>query len=258
MKSLGQAKANDAMRQLESPIAERLKSWHGEDWHTPKGRIIRDIVYALDTGLVTTVSFLAGVSVSLISRDRVILAGLIQVVSGSLSIFFGSYISTKAQKHFFENQIEREKKEIEEMPQREAAEVREIFADMGFNQEEQETAVKRITADKGRWLKFMIQEEIGITPGMIDNPFEIGVVSTLSYIAGAIPALAPFFIISNVSQALFVSASLVLAFLFIIGVFKSRVTKLHWFLSGFETLCFGAASCGIGFFLGKVAARYFH
>src|SRR3989338_2090528 len=126
----------------DNPVGNRLKSWHGEDWHTPKGRIIRDIVYALDTGLLTTVSFLAGVSVSLISRDRVILAGLIQVVSGSLSIFFGSYISTKAQKHLFENQIEREKKEIEEMPQRETAEVREIFADMGFNQEEQETAGK--------------------------------------------------------------------------------------------------------------------
>lgn len=140
---------------LESPIAKRLKSWHGESWHSKKGRIIRDIVYAVDTGLVTTVSFIAGVSVALVTKERIILASVIQIVSGSLAIFFGAYISTKAQKHFFENQIERERREIEEMPQREIQEVREIFEDMGFTKEEQEIGVTRITADKERWLKFM-------------------------------------------------------------------------------------------------------
>jgi len=76
------------------------------------------------------------------------LAGLIQIVSGTLAIFFGSYISTKAQKHFFESQIQREEKEIVENPQKETQEIREIFAEMGFNKEEQEIAVKRITQDK--------------------------------------------------------------------------------------------------------------
>ena len=46
---------------IRSPLEERLKAWHGEDWHTTKGRIIRDIVYAVDTGLVATVSFIAGI-----------------------------------------------------------------------------------------------------------------------------------------------------------------------------------------------------
>lgn len=88
---------------IRSPLEQRLKKWHGEAWHTTKGRIIRDVVYALDTGLVTTVSFLAGVSVSLTTRSHVILAGFIQIIAGTLAIFFGSYVSTKAQKHFFEN-----------------------------------------------------------------------------------------------------------------------------------------------------------
>lgn len=243
---------------LESPVAQRLKSWHGESWHSKKGRIIRDIVYAIDTGLVTTVSFLAGVSVTLVTKERIILAGFIQVVSGALAIFFGSYISTKAQKHFFENQIEREKREIEEMPQRETQEIREIFEDIGFNPEEQEIAVKRITANKERWLKFMVQEEIGITSELIDNPLEIGFISCLSFLLGAFPALLPFFILKNVSNALFFSATFVLIFLFILGVSKSKVTKIHWLLSGIETLGIGAASCGTGFFLGKVVAGYFH
>lgn len=242
----------------ESTVGGRLKAWHGEDWHTARGRIIRDIVYAIDTGLVTTVSFIAGVSVSLVTRERIILAGLIQIASGSLAIFFGSYISTKAQKHFFENQIERERREIEETPQKETMEIRQIFSEMGFTGEEQEVAVRRITSDKQRWLNFMVQEEIGISEDMIDNPFEIGFISSGSFLLGALPAVLPFFAFQDVAEALFFSAISVSLFLFILGVTKARVTKIHWFLSGLETLLFGVLSCGTGFFLGKIAAAYFH
>lgn len=243
---------------IRSPLEKRLKAWHGEEWHTTKGRIIRDIVYAIDTGLVTTVSFIAGISVSLVIRNRVILAGLVEIVAGTLAIFFGSYISTKAQKHFFENQIKRERREIEEDPEKETQEIRDIFNGMGFTKEEQEIAVKRITADKHRWLEFMVQEEIGISPGLIDNPFEIGLISAGSFLLGAFPGIFPFFLFVNVSKALVISAVAVLGFLFILGVIKTKVTKINWLVSGLETLLIGAISCGAGFLLGRIAAGYFH
>lgn len=246
------------MKLLRSPLEKRLKDWHGEEWHTSKGRVIRDIVYAVDTGLVTTVSFLAGVTASLVTRDRIILAGLIEVTSGTLAIFFGSYISTKAQKHFFENQIERERKEIEEDPEKETEEIRNIFSDMGFTPPEQEIAVKRITANKERWLRFMVQEEIGITPGIVDNPIEIGIISAIFFVVGAIPGILPFFIFDSAGKALAFSAIFVLTFLFVMGVAKTRITKAHWFLSGIETLMLGALSCSVGFLLGKFAVRYFN
>lgn len=242
---------------IHSSLEKRLKAWHGENWHTTKGRIIRDVVYAVDTGLVTTVSFLAGISVLLVIRNKVILAGVIQIIAGTLAIFFGSYISTKAQKHFFENQIEREKREIEEDPKKETQEIREIFADMGFNAQEQEIAVRRITVNKDLWLKFMAQEEIGISPGLIDNPFEIGFISAGSFLIGALPAIVPIMLFDNVKQALAVSFVSVLFFLFVLGMAKSRITKLHWFSSGIETLLIGAISCSTGFFLGRLAVSYF-
>jgi VIT1/CCC1 family predicted Fe2+/Mn2+ transporter len=243
---------------IRSPLETRLKQWHGEDWHTSKGRIIRDIVYAIDGGLVTTISFIAGISVSLVARNKIVVAALIQVMAGTVAIFFGAYVSTKAQKHFFENQIERERREIEEDPQKETAEIREIFNDMGFNKEEQELAVKRITVNKDIWLKFMVQEEIGISPESIDNPFEIGFISAVAFFVGTLPTIAPFFIFSTIAQALRAAAFSVLAFLFIVGIFKSKITKVHWFVSGIETLIIGAISCGCGFFLGRLAALYFH
>jgi hypothetical protein len=112
---------------LKSPLEFRLKNWHGEEWHTSKGRIIRDIVYAIDTGLITTIAFLAGVSVSLVVTRNILLAGIAHITSGTIAIFFGAYISTKAQRDFFENQIERERQEIEDLPQKETEEIRDVY-----------------------------------------------------------------------------------------------------------------------------------
>ena len=246
------------MKELfRSPLEERLKKWHNEDWHTTKGRIIRDVVYAIDTGLVTTVAFLAGISVSLVTKNKLIIAGLIQITSGTVAIFFGSYISTKAQKHFFENQIDRERKEIEDDPDKETMEIREIFSDMGFSEPEQEIAVKRITVNKDVWLKFMVQEEIGISPGIIDNPFEIAFISAFSFLVGALPAILPVFVFNNLSLGLTAAFLSVLVFLFILGCSKSRITKVNWLLSAMETLFIGLISSGTGFFLGLFVARLF-
>ncbi|MEM2942832.1 MAG: VIT1/CCC1 transporter family protein [Candidatus Bathyarchaeia archaeon] len=244
-------------RLLRSPIENRLQAWHGEIWHTTRGRIIRDIVYAVDTGLVTTVSFIAGISVSVITAERIVLAGLIQIASGMLAIFFGSYMSTKAQKSFFENQIERERREIQENPQKETDEIRAIFNEMGFTREEQEIAVRHITSDRELWLEFMIQEEIGVSPGLIDNPYEIGVISAASFLVGALPAITPFFLFGTVSEALMISAISVLTFLFILGLLKTRITKAHWLASALETMLIGAISSGTGFLFGRIIAGYF-
>ncbi|MCX7662049.1 MAG: VIT1/CCC1 transporter family protein, partial [Candidatus Omnitrophica bacterium] len=167
------------------------------------------------------------------------------------------YISTKAQKYFFESQIEREKREIEELPEKEKQEIREIFSELGFNEKEQELAIERISSNKERWLLFMVQEEIGISPGLIDNPLEIGVISAVSFLVGAFPAILPFFISADVKRNLFISAILVLAFLFALGIFKSKFTKIHWFKSALETLIIGGISCGTGFILGRIAEGYF-
>lgn len=236
------------------PYEERLRTWHGEAWHTPKGRMIRDIVYAIDTGLITMVAFMAGVSVSLPDPDQVVLAGLAHAFSGMLAIFFGSYISTKAQCDFFENQIARESQEIRNLPDKEQAEVREILIDMGFTPDEAEVGMQRITADHDTWLKFMVQEEIGLVPGTMDNPLEIGLVSAGSFALGVLPAFLPFIFGLPAYSALSLSGLLVVLFLFVLGVAKTRLTKVHWLKSGIETMAVGVASCGVGLLLGRLAA----
>ena len=239
-------------------VGQRLKAWHGEDWHTPKGKLIRDVVYAMDTGLTCTVAFISGITISVIEPMVVLKAGIAEMVAGAVAICFGAFISTKAQVEFFHNQIEREKKKIEEYPEKETEEIRQIYSEQGFQPEEIEVVVQRITADKDRWLHFMIREEMGLITEHFDNPYLIGLISGISFFVGAIPPIVPLFIHRQTRVALVESILVTIVFLFFVGIFKTRFTKVHWLKSGMETMALGVISVLIGFGLGRLAAGIFH
>src|SRR5204862_1212674 len=46
-------------------LAEPIKRFHDEAWHTPQGRLVREIIFGLNDGVISTVGFLAGVTATL-------------------------------------------------------------------------------------------------------------------------------------------------------------------------------------------------
>ena len=124
------------------------------------------------------------------------------------------------------------------------------------------TAVKRIfflkqsTEDVNQLSATLNYERLSVT--IKDTPITIvDLGGQKIFLKRFLSAFSPF-VFSNVNTALSISAGSVLTFLFILGVIKTKVTKVRWFLSGLETLLIGALSCGTGFVLGKLAAGYFH
>src|SRR3989304_516073 len=113
-----------------------IKNFHGEEWHTLKGRAIREIIFGCNDGLVTTLGFLAGVTGSLLHKDMILLAATAEIVAGAFSMSTGAYISSKSQREFYEKEISRERREIEEDPQHEKDEIRQIYKERGFSDEE--------------------------------------------------------------------------------------------------------------------------
>src|SRR3990172_12531956 len=105
-------------------MAEQTPRNHREDWHTPKGRAIREIIFGMNDGLVTTIGFLAGVTSSISQSRYILLAGMAEVVAGAISMGIGAYLATKSQQEFFHSETEQEKWEIENMPEKEAEEIR--------------------------------------------------------------------------------------------------------------------------------------
>ena len=231
-----------------------LKKFHDEDWHTPKGRIIREVVFGINDGLVTAIGFIAGVTVSMADVKMVLLSGLAEMVAGAISMFFGAYLSTKSQREFFDNEIKRETREIDEMPEKETEEIREIYSNLGFKEDEVEMIVKRVTSDKKLWVRFMMREELGIMEETFDDPLKVGAIMGISFAIGSLPPLIPYMLMDNPFTALKVAVVTSLLFLFGVGIGKTTVTKGNWLKSGIEVAIIGSIASGVGFIIGKIVS----
>ncbi len=71
-------------------MAVAPRTHHAEAWHTPKGRAIREVIFGMNDGLVTTIGFLAGVTISISEMRFVLLAGIAEVVAGAFSMTIGA------------------------------------------------------------------------------------------------------------------------------------------------------------------------
>lgn len=65
-----------------------------------EGIYIRDFIFGVEDGLVSTLGFVIGVTMAAISNRIIIIAGLAEVVAAALSMAAGTYISIKSQKEF--------------------------------------------------------------------------------------------------------------------------------------------------------------
>ena len=237
-------------------MAEQAPRHHHEEWHTPKGRAIREIIFGMNDGLVTTIGFLAGVTGSIAQPRYILLAGIAEVVAGAISMALGAYLATKSQREFFHSEIEREKWEIEKMPEKEAQEIREIYGEMGFTRPEQEMIVNRVTSDKDIMLRFMKREELGLFDEHLDDPMQVALTMGLSFLAGSLPPIAPYVFISDPHSAVGVAILLSVLFLFGVGVAKTRLTKTRPIRSGLEMTILGVVACLVGYGLGWLAEKF--
>jgi len=241
----------------QEALAQRHHQYHGEEWHTPRGRMIREVVFGFNDGLVTMIGFVVGVTGSLAQVSLVLLPGAAAAAAAAMSMALGAYLSTKSQNEFFQGEVQRERREIDELPGKERQEVDEILTDMGFEPQEREILAKRITGDKEMWIRFMMREELGILDEDFDNPVKSGAVMGLSFVLGAVPPLVPYMLQSDAFLAMQWAIAVALVAAFLAGAAKTAVAKTVWWKSGLEMMVLSAVAAAIGFIVGEVIPKVF-
>src|SRR2546428_9718971 len=118
-------------RPAAARLAEPLKRFHDEAWHTPQGRLVREVIFGLNDGLISTVGFLAGVTATLGDVRTIALGGIAAAIAGAVAMGVGAFVSSKSQRAFFQAEIAPEAWEIEKMPQHERQGVRGIYPQLG-------------------------------------------------------------------------------------------------------------------------------
>ncbi|MEE9584397.1 MAG: VIT1/CCC1 transporter family protein [Candidatus Brocadiales bacterium] len=233
-----------------------LKSEPRENWHSPEGKLIREVILGINDGMIETLGFVTGVFGATAAGKIIVIAGMAQIIAGSISMGIGAYVSQKSFKEFCDKEEDIEKKEIETKPEEERAEIEAIYSKKGFRGDELKMVVGRITSDKKVWLETMMAQELGLIREGYTHPVKSGAITGLAYILGAIPPLAPYFLFS-VDTAFVTSVLLSMTFLFLVGTMKSRWARIWWVWSGVEMTAFGLGAVIITYSIGRLISTFF-
>ncbi|HXO17419.1 MAG TPA: VIT1/CCC1 transporter family protein, partial [Candidatus Dormibacteraeota bacterium] len=110
-----------------------------------KRRSVRQIVFGVQDGILTTLGIITGVGVAEGDRAAVFISGFLALLAGSLSMGVGEYLGRKSEREVVQATIDLEKREMAEDPQGEFTEQVAYYKLKGFSAEEAEMIVKRLT-----------------------------------------------------------------------------------------------------------------
>ncbi|MCI0527968.1 MAG: VIT1/CCC1 transporter family protein [Nitrospira sp.] len=215
---------------------------------------IREVVFGMQDGLISTVALVSSVAVATTERYIVIVAGLTTALAGMISMATGSYLSSKAEKELHTTEIEKEARELEEKPEEEMAELIEIYLREGLTLEEAERLAERMAQDKQLWLKTLAEKELGLSPEMTESPSKDAMTMGVSFILGAAVPILPYFFISS-NTVIPISIGITILTLFGVGVVKSKVTRRNPMRSGLEIVLIGTFSALLGYLIGTISPR---
>jgi len=244
------SKARPPVPTVLGPLTEPLKRYHDEAWHTPQGRLVRELIFGLNDGVISTVGFLAGVTATLTDMHSIALAGMAAAFAGGVAMAMGAFVASKSQSAFFRAEIAREAWEIENMPEHERDEIRDMYSRLGFTPEEVEMIVRRVTSNPKLWLHFMASEELGLAEEVFDSPLRVAIVTGVAYLTGALLMLVPYFVRPAPRAAFIATAVFAVLTLLVTGAAKTWLTKERPLRAGIELAGLGILATLIGLGLG--------
>lgn len=214
--------------------------------------VIREVVFGVEDGMVSTLGAITGIAVGSQDRFTVILAGCVIIAVESISMGIGSYISNLSDKDIKKRKLYEEKIEIEKYPVEEARELTKMYIEDGWPKGLAEEMSLIASKNKKLMLQEMAYRELNLPPEDQSRPLQNGVFMFFAYIVGGlIPLLAYFFL--PLSVATLVSVVATLLGLFLLGVATTRYTKKNWFKAGLKIFILGSVALLAGVIIGKLS-----
>jgi vacuolar iron transporter family protein len=171
-----------------------------------------------------SVALAAGLSGAVDCTALIITPGLAQDVAGTIAMGLGGYLAARTDAEHFAAEQTREERETQEIPEAEAAEVAQVFRGYGLPEDTVTAVVGAIRSDRKRWVDFMIQFELGMEETNPRRARNSALTIALSYVAGGLVPLAPYFFLRSIRVALLGSVIVTLLALFLFGFIKGRFT----------------------------------
>ena len=220
--------------------------------HLKSSDLLRDVVIGMSDGLTVPFALAAGLSGAVDNSNIIVIAGIAEIAAGSIAMGLGGYLAGKTEQDHYKSEVRREYDEIENLRHREIEETKEFFANIGLSPELQDKATEEIARDKDRWVDFMMKYELGLEKPDPKRATKSALNIGLSYVAGGIIPLSPYFFIESSTEALKYSVIATLICLFIFGYFKSRITGVNAFWGAMRVTMIGAVAAAAAFAVAKL------
>lgn len=220
---------------------------------------IREIVFGMQDGILTTAGVLAGLSGAVSGHRQVILAALASTAAGALSMGAGAYLGTRAETEVLGSELERTREEAAQQPYVLQEGLLNQLAREGLSREASYRVVKLLSSAPQALLSTAEVKMYGMTRQALGSPVMDGVTMGIAFLVGALVPLLPYIIIPPIGPkdyaGLAVAMATTAAALFGVGYFQGWLSQSgrRW-MSGMRFLAIAMGAAVAGYAIGLVIA----
>lgn len=219
--------------------------------HFTGSATVRDIVIGMSDGLTVPFALAAGLVGAIDATKIIVLAGIAEIAAGSIAMGLGGYLAAKSDAEHYESEKLREEKEVIDIPDAEAAEVRDVLMTYGLNEVESKPVVDALRKRPADWVDFMMRFELGLEKPDPKRGLYSALTIAFSYIVGGFIPLSPYIFIPTAFNAFIVSVIITIIALAIFGYIKGKFTGARPFRSALQTAVIGGLAATAAFLIAK-------
>jgi VIT1/CCC1 family predicted Fe2+/Mn2+ transporter len=213
------------------------------------GGWLRPTVFGMMDGLVSNFALIAGVAGASASSTTVSLAGLAGLVGGAFSMATGEYVSVQSQNESTRAEVEVERHELRHNAAAELEELTQSYVARGVDPDTAADVARQLSRDPDQALLVHTQQELGVDPNQLPNPWTAASSSLVAFSVGAMLPLLPYLFGAT---SLLISAILAGLALFAAGALSARFTARTWIFAGSRQLVLGILAALVTFGVGAL------
>ena len=225
-----------------------------EEKHFKSSEVVHDAIIGLSDGLTVPFALAAGLSSAVGTSAVIVVAGLAEIVAGSISMGLGGYLAAQSDADFYASERAREYREVKEVPHIERREVGEIFKEYGLTDKEVDPILDHFEKNHEEWVNFIMKHELGLEKPHPKRQITSAATIGLSYAIGGIVPLFPYIVIPNPHHAFMMSIVLTACALIIFGYVKSVLIGINPFKGALRTVLVGAIAAAAAYFIAGMLA----
>ncbi len=180
---------------------------------------LRAAVLGANDGIVSTASLIVGVAAAAADKSPIMVAGVAGLVAGAMSMAAGEYVSVSSQADTEGADLDRERRELAEMPELELAELTGIYVSRGLPEPLARQVAEALTAHDA--LGTHARDELGLAEMHRARPIQAALTSAATFAVGAALPLLAALLLPLESLAIGVSLAALL-FLMLLGAVGAK------------------------------------